>query len=219
MADLSAAELFERIPPYLVAHSSPPDELVQRLIAETAALGGISSMQISTDEGAFLTLVARLGHAESAVEVGTFTGYSAICIARGLTPHGHLLCCDVSVAWTDIARRYWVEAGLADKIELRLAPAADTLRALPKEPIFDLAFIDADKTGYPTYWEEIVPRMRQGGAILVDNVLQRGRVVDPDAADDNVVAIRRFNDLVVADDRVGVVILPIRDGVTFAVKA
>jgi caffeoyl-CoA O-methyltransferase len=210
--------LFDRIPNYLVAHSSPPDELVRRLMAETAALGGVSSMQISPDEGAFLTVVARLAKARSAVEVGTFTGYSSICIARGLTAGGHLLCCDVSAEWTAIARRYWAEAGLTETIELRLAPAADTLRALPDEPIFDLAFIDADKTGYSTYWAEIIPRMRSGGAILVDNVLQGLRVVDEAARDDNVVAIRRFNDEVAADDRVDAAMLPIRDGVTLAIK-
>lgn len=214
MADSDLADLVSR---YLVAHSSPPDELVQRLIAETAALGSVSGMQISSDEGAFLTIVARLVRARSAVEVGTFTGYSAICIARGLTPDGRLLCCDVSAEWTDIARRYWAEAGLSDRIELRLAPAADTLRALPDEPQFDLAFIDADKTGYATYWAEIVPRMHPGGAILVDNVLQRRRVVDDAVTDENVVAIRRFNDQVVADERVDVAMLPIRDGVTLAV--
>lgn len=203
---------------YLVAHSSPPDELVQRLLAETAALGDIKRMQISPDEGAFLTIVARLVGARSAVEVGTFTGYSSICIARGLAAGGHLLCCDVSDEWTSIARRYWAEAGLAETIELRLAPAADTLRALPDEPIFDLAFIDADKTGYSTYWAEIVPRTRSGGVILVDNVLQSGRVVDEAAHDDNVVAIRRFNDEVVADERVDAAMLPIRDGVTLAIK-
>jgi caffeoyl-CoA O-methyltransferase len=216
--DLSPAELFARIPPYLVAHSTPPDDLVQRLIAETAALGGVSRMQISPDEGAFLNLVARLSRAHSAVEVGTFTGYSALCIARGLMPDGHLLCCDVSAEWTGIARRYWAEAGLSDVIELRLGPAVDTLRELPREPIFDLAFIDADKPSYPAYWEEIVPRMRPGGAVLVDNVLQGGRVVDGAADDENVVAIRRFNDQVVADDRVDVAMLPVRDGVTLAVK-
>jgi caffeoyl-CoA O-methyltransferase len=210
--------LFDRVSDYLVAHSSPPDELVQRLLAETATLGDIKRMQISPDEGAFLTIVARLVGARSAVEVGTFTGYSSICIARGLTAGGHLLCCDVSDEWTSIARRYWAEAGLAETIELRLAPAADTLRALPDEPIFDLAFIDADKTGYSTYWAEIVPRTRSGGVILVDNVLQSGRVVEDAAHDDNVVAIRRFNDEVVADERVDAAMLPIRDGVTLAIK-
>lgn len=211
-------DLATEVPAYLVAHSNPPDELVQRLIAETAALGGIAGMQISTDEGAFLTAVTRLVGAASALEVGTFTGYSALCIARGLSAKGHLLCCDVSAEWTSIARRYWAEAGMTDKIELRLGPAAATLRDLPNEPIFDLAFIDADKVSYSTYWEEIVPRMRSGGAIVVDNVLQRGRVVDPSATDENVVSIRRFNDQVVADSRVLVAMLPIRDGVTLAVK-
>jgi caffeoyl-CoA O-methyltransferase len=218
MADLSPADLFELVPPYLVAHSSPPDALVQRLIAETEALGGVSRMQVSTDEGAFLTIIARLARAHSAVEVGTFTGYSAICIARGLTADGHLLCCDVSEEWTNVARRYWAEAALEDKIELRLAPAAETLRDLPNEPIFDLAFIDADKPSYPIYWAEIVPRMRPGGVILVDNVLQGGRVVDAAADGENVVAIRQFNDQVVVDDRVDVAMLPIRDGVTVAIK-
>lgn len=209
------------IPSYLMAHSSRPDEVAQRLIAETKSLGDASGMQISPDEGAFLTVVARLCGARDAVEVGTFTGYSALCIARGLARDGHLLCCDVSAEWTSIARRYWAEAGLADKIELRLAPAADTLRDLPVEPIFDLAFIDADKPSYSVYWEEIVPRVRTGGAIVVDNVLQRGRVADvadPAADSDNVVAIRAFNDMVAADGRVQVAMLPIRDGVTLAVK-
>jgi len=215
MADL---DLATAVPAYVVAHSTAPDELAQRLIAETAALGGISQMQVSTDEGAFLTAITRLLGAASALEVGTFTGYSALCIARGLTAKGHLLCCDVSAEWTGIARRYWAEAGLADKIELRLGPAAATLRDLPAEPIFDLAFIDADKGGYSTYWEEIVPRIRSGGAIVVDNVLQRGQVVDPSATDENVVAIRRFNDQAAADGRVLVAMLPIRDGVTLAVK-
>jgi caffeoyl-CoA O-methyltransferase len=215
---MAEPDLYPRILAYLVAHSTPPDELVQRLIAETAALGGVSSMQISTDEGAFLTNIARLANATSAVEVGTFTGYSAICIARGMAPDGRLLCCDVSEEWTAIARRYWSEAGLSDKIELRLGPALETLRSLPDEPRLDLAFIDADKLGYPSYWEQIVPRMRPGGAIVVDNVLQRFQVLDDAATNENVVAIRHFNDQVVADDRVDVAMLPIRDGVTLAVK-
>ncbi|MDQ1399272.1 MAG: caffeoyl-CoA O-methyltransferase [Acidimicrobiaceae bacterium] len=215
---MAEPDVYPRILAYLVAHSTPPDELVQRLIAETAALGGVATMQISTDEGAFLTNIARLARTTNAVEVGTFTGYSAICIARGMAPGGRLLCCDVSEEWTNIARRYWSEAGLADRIELRLGPAADTLRSLADEPTFDLAFLDADKLGYPTYWEELVPRMRPGGAIIVDNVLQRFQVLDDAATNENVVAIRRFNDQVVADERVDVAMLPIRDGVTLAVK-
>jgi caffeoyl-CoA O-methyltransferase len=203
---------------YLVAHSTPPDAVAERLIAETQALGDVAGMQISSDEGAFLTAIARLSGARHAVEVGTFTGYSSLCIARGMGPAGHLLCCDVSEEWTNIARRYWAEAGVADQIELRLGPAAETLKNLPNEPLFDLAFIDADKVGYPAYWAEIVPRMRAGGAICVDNVLQRLQVLDHTASSDNVVAVRRFNDQVVADERVLVAMLPIRDGVTLAVK-
>lgn len=203
---------------YLVDHSAPPDELAQRLIAETAQLGGISRMQISSDEGAFLTIVTRLVGARRAIEVGTFTGYSALCIARGLSDDGMLLCCDLSEEWTGVARRYWAEAGVARRIELRIAPAAETLRSLPDDPMWDLAFIDADKVSYPTYWAEIVPRIRSGGAIVVDNVLRGGRVVDEGETEETVVALRRFNDLVVADSRVEVAMLPIRDGVTLAWK-
>lgn len=203
---------------YLVAHSTQPDALSRRLMAETRALGDIARMQISSDEGAFLSIVAGLVGARDAVEVGTFTGYSALCVARVLPDDGHLLCCDVSEEWTGIARRYWAEAGVAGKIELRIAPAAETLRACPAEPLWDFAFIDADKGGYPIYWAEIVPRMRSGGAIVIDNVFQGGRVVNPQATGDDVVTMRHFNDQVVADPRVEVAMLPIRDGVTLAWK-
>ncbi|MDP9073188.1 MAG: O-methyltransferase [Actinomycetota bacterium] len=203
---------------YLVDHSLPPDDVARRLIAETKQLGGVAQMQISSDEGAFLTIAARMVGARRAVEVGTFTGYSALCIARGLPPDGHLLCCDISEEWTSVGRRYWSEAGVDDRIELRIGPAADTLRSYPQQPQWDFAFIDADKTGYATYWAEIVPRVRAGGVILVDNVLQAGGVLDPANTSDNVVAIRRFNDMVMADPRVDAVMLPIRDGVTFALR-
>jgi caffeoyl-CoA O-methyltransferase len=203
---------------YLIAHSAPPDDVVRRLMAETQALGAIAGMQISSDEGAFLAIAARMVGARNAVEVGTFTGYSALCVARALPADGHLLCCDVSEEWTAIARRYWAEAGVADKIELRLAPAAETLRSHPIAPIWDFAFIDADKTGYATYWAEIVPRIRAGGVIAVDNVFQGGGVIDDSDNSENVVAIRRFNDMVIADPRVEAVMLPIRDGVTLALK-
>ncbi len=203
---------------YLVDHSLPPDDVARRLIAETKQLGGVAQMQISSDEGAFLTIAARMVGARRAVEVGTFTGYSALCIARGLPPDGHLLCCDISEEWTSVGRRYWSEAGVDDRIELRIGPAADTLRSYPQQPQWDFAFIDADKTGYATYWAELVPRVRVGGVILVDNVLQAGGVLDPANTSDNVVAIRRFNDMVMADPRVDAVMLPIRDGVTFALR-
>jgi caffeoyl-CoA O-methyltransferase len=152
------------------------------------------------------------------VEVGTFTGMSALCVARGMGPQGRLLCCDVSEEWTSIARRYWEKAGVADRIELRLGPAADTLRSLPVEPTFDFAFIDADKASYPIYYEEILKRLRPGGLVTVDNVLWSGDVVRPDKQDADVVAIRRFNELVAADRRVEAVIVPIADGLTIARK-
>jgi caffeoyl-CoA O-methyltransferase len=203
---------------YLVRHGSPPDALQQELIEETRRLGGVSLMQIAPEQGAFMTLLARAIGARRAIEVGTFTGYSALCLARGLGPEGRLLCCDVSEEWTAIARRFWARAGVADRIELRIGPAAETLAALPREPVFDLAFIDADKGGYPRYYEEILPRLRPGGLILVDNVLWFGRVADPAADDEATLQIRAFNEKLAADDRVERVLLPIGDGLTIARK-
>ncbi len=201
---------------YAAAHSKQPDEVLKALSTETLGTGRAAGMQIGPDQGALLTMLAQLVEARFAVEVGTFTGYSSICIARGLEPDGRLLCCDVSEEWTSMARRYWERAGLADRIELRLAPAAETLAALPREPHVDIAFIDADKGGYITYWEELVPRMRPGGLIAVDNVLWSGRVVDSSGNDADTVAIRAFNDHAAADARMNVVVLPVGDGVTLA---
>jgi len=203
---------------YLVGHGSPPDALQLALIDETAALGPIAGMQVAPEQGAFLTLLTRLIGARSAVEVGTFTGYSALCIARGLPTEGHLLCCDVSEEWTAIARRAWDAAGVADRIELKIAPAAETLRALPHDQTIDLGFIDADKPGYPVYYEELLARLRPNGVLLVDNVLWGGRVIQADADDDNTQAIKAFNDMVAADDRVEAVMLPISDGLTLCRK-
>jgi caffeoyl-CoA O-methyltransferase len=202
---------------YAVEHgTSQPDEVMRRLRAETTALGDVAGMQIGEDQGQLLTMLTRLVGARRAVEVGTFTGYSSLCIARGLADGGSLLCCDVSQEWTSIARRAWSDAGLADRIELRLAPALDTLRALPQEADIDLVFIDADKPGYAAYWAELVPRVRPGGLLLVDNVLWSGRIADPEVSDTNTDALRRFNDLVATDDRVEVVVLTAFDGVTIA---
>jgi len=203
---------------YLVGHGSPPDALQRALIDETAALGPIAGMQVAPEQGAFLTLLTRLIGARSAVEVGTFTGYSALCIARGLAAGGHLLCCDVSQEWTAIARKAWDAAGVADRIELKIAPAADTLRALPHDQTVDLGFIDADKPGYPVYYEELLARLRPNGVLLVDNVLWGGRVIQADADDDNTKAIKAFNDMVAADNRVEAVMLPISDGLTLCRK-
>ncbi|UGY92853.1 O-methyltransferase [Streptomyces gobiensis] len=204
---------------YVLAHCTPADDILRDLAEETRkALPEHTVMQISHDEGTFLTMLTQLTGAQLAVEVGTFTGYSSICIARGLAKDGQLIACDVSEEWTSIARRYWDRAGVADRIDLRIAPAADTLRALPTEETIDFAFIDADKTGYPVYYEELVSRLRPGGIIALDNVLREGRVIDPACQDDADAAIRAVNDTVTADPRVTSVMLPIRDGVTLARK-
>ncbi|GAB3869963.1 O-methyltransferase [Dactylosporangium cerinum] len=202
---------------YVVANGSEPDDLVRDLIAETAAvLPGDAGMQVAPEQAALLTLLTRITGARQAVEIGTFTGLSSIAIARGLADGGRLTCFDVSEEFTSIARRYWRRGGLEDRVELRIGPAAETLAALPAEPHLDLTFIDADKTGYPAYWEAIVPRTRPGGLILVDNVLRHGHVLNPDPGDAGTLAIVEFNRQVLADDRVESMILPIADGLTLA---
>jgi caffeoyl-CoA O-methyltransferase len=199
---------------YLLTHCTPADEVLRDLAAETWAKfpPGAAGMQISHDEGALLTMLVRLTGVTNAVEVGTFTGYSSICIARGLRPGGRLVACDVSEEWTAVARDYWQRAGLTDRIELRIAPALTTLRALPPDPVIDFAFVDADKTGYPDYYDELVPRLRPGGLMVFDNVLRGGRVLDP--GDDADRAVAGLNDRIVTDERVDSVMLPVRDGVT-----
>lgn len=203
---------------YLVAHSAPPDDVLRDLAEETAALGPVSMMQVAVEQGAFLTMLARLMGARRAVEIGTFTGYSSICIARGLADGGRLLCCDVSEEWTAIARRYWTRAGLDDRIELRLGPGLDTLRALPREPAIDLVFIDADKPGYRDYYEELLPRVRPNGLFVFDNVLWSGAVADPAVQDDSTRALRALADHVRQDARVDEVMLAVADGLLLARK-
>jgi len=185
---------------------------------EHEASGSAAQMQVSHDEGMLLTILTRLVDARFAVEVGTFTGYSSLCIARGLTDGGRLVTCDVSEEWTSIGRTAWEKAGLADRIELKLGPALETLQALPDEPAIDVAFIDADKDSYPAYYEEIVQRLRPGGLVVLDNVFLGGRVFDPAYTEDRHLAMRRLNDLIAADERVESVMLPVRDGVTLARK-
>ena len=218
MADPKSFFLGAEIHEYLVAHGSPPDAVQTRLIEATAALGAISGMQISPEQGAFMTMVTQLLNVEFAVEVGTFTGYSALCIARGLAPGGRLLCCDVSEEWTTIARNAWSEADISDRIDLRIAPAIDTLDALDATASIDLAFIDADKPMYASYVEAILPRLRVGGLMLIDNVLWSGSVVDTSVTDENTEAIRAFNDMAAADDRVDTVMIPLGDGLTMLRK-
>jgi caffeoyl-CoA O-methyltransferase len=203
---------------YVVSHSTALDAVQTALVARTTELGPPAGMQIGAEEAQLLTLLVRLTNARHAVEVGTFTGFSAIAIARGLAPGGKLLCCDVSEEWTSIGREAWQEAGVADRIELRLAPAAETLKALPKEEYIDFAFIDADKPSYWTYYSELVPRLRSGGVIAVDNVLWSGRVAEAEPGEESTRQMKEFNDKVVRDDRVDVVMLPVGDGVSLIYK-
>ena len=212
-------QISDALQEYVEAHSTPPDQILTELAEQTASMfGAEAGMQIGPEQGTFMTLLAKLVGAARAVEVGTFTGYSAICVARGLAEGGRLLCCDISEEWTSVAREYWKWAGLADRIELRLGPAARTLRELPDDTTFDFAFIDADKTSYVEYWDLIVPMIRPNGVIMVDNTLWSGQVADSRISDDTVQAIRRFNDHAAADDRVELVLLPIGDGLSLARK-
>ncbi|MYB02827.1 MAG: SAM-dependent methyltransferase [Acidimicrobiaceae bacterium] len=199
---------------YIQAHCTAPDEVQQDLIEATAALGDASIMQISPAQGAPMTLLTTLLQPRFAVEVGTFTGYSALAVARALPPGGRLLCCDISEEWTAIARDHWERAGVADRIDLRIGPALDTLRSLPPEPAVDLAFIDADKGSYIDYYEELVPRLSARGVILVDNTLWDGHVANPAQTDSTTELLRAFNARVVADERVLVSLLPVGDGVS-----
>ena len=175
-------------------------------------------MQIAAEQGTLMAILAGAIGARSAVEVGTFTGYSALCVARALPADGRLLCCDVNEEWTSIARRYWDRAGVANKITLKLGPAADTLNALPASHIFDFAFIDADKQSYPIYYEEILKRLRPNGLILIDNVLWKGAIVDEAIKDADTLALRALNDFIAKDTRVEAVMLGVSDGLTVVRK-
>jgi caffeoyl-CoA O-methyltransferase len=210
--------LDDRLYDYMVGHRTPDDAVLRELRAETERLGEHARMQIAPDQGTFLTFLAAAIGARRAIEVGTFTGYSSISIARGLAPGGRLLCCDVSEEWTAIARRYWEKAGVADRIELRLGPAQDTLRALPPDPAYDFAFIDADKPSYEAYYEEVLRRLRPGGLVAVDNVLWSGKVADDQVDDESTRALRAFNERVAGDRRVQSVMLSLADGLTLARK-
>jgi caffeoyl-CoA O-methyltransferase len=218
MASTPPEWLDPAIAAYAAEHSQLPDALQRRLIAETATLGRAAGMQISPLQGAFMELFVRAVRARRALELGTFTGYSALCVARALPDDGRLLCCDVNAEWTAIGRRYWAEAGVDHKIELRLGPAIETLRALPKDEQFDVAFVDADKGGYANYLDEIVPRLRPGGVILVDNTLWSGHVLDAADQTRDSAALRAFNDMVTADPRLFTVLLPMGDGLTLIQK-
>ena len=192
--------------------------MLRGLQRRTAELGRAARMQVSTEQGALLTLLTKLVGARQAIEVGTFTGYSSICIARGMAADGHLLCCDVSEEYTALAKDAWERAGLDDRIELRIGPALDTVRALPRDAAPRPRLHRRRQGQYAAYYEELLPRTRPGGVILVDNTLWSGRVVDQDVDDPDTVAMRAFNDKVAADDRVDAVILPVSDGLTLIRK-
>ena len=213
-----SAFIEDRVVSYAAAHSLQPTAIQRELIADTATLGRVAGMQISPLQGAFMSVLTTALRPRLAVEVGTFTGYSALCVASALEPGAELICCDVSEEWTSVARRYWERAGVADRIDLRIGPALNTLRALPTKPQIDLAFIDADKSSYIDYYEEIFGRLSPGGVILVDNVLWGGTVADPARDDEGTAAMRAFNDRVAADDRARSVMLPIGDGLTMITR-
>jgi len=174
-----------------------------------------SQMQIGSEQGAFMALLVKLIGAKRILEIGTFTGYSSTAMALALPPDGRITCLDVSEEWTDIAREAWAEAGVADKVDLRLAPAAETLATLDDDS-FDMAFIDADKPGYDTYYEECLRVVRSGGLLLIDNVLWSGEVAEPGDGSENARIMRALNEKVEADERVDHVLLPIGDGLTLA---
>jgi caffeoyl-CoA O-methyltransferase len=201
---------------YLVEHGSRRDDVLRRLAEETEALGEISVMQIAPDQGALISLLVRAIGSRRALELGTFTGYSAICIARGLPEDGRLLACELSEEWAEIARRYFAEAGVADRIELRLGPALDTMRALPPDEEFDFAFIDADKQTYLDYYEAVLARLRPGGLMMIDNVLRGGAVLDAEDDSPGNTVVRELNERVGSDDRVDVAMLGVADGITLA---
>lgn len=191
-----------------------------RLHAETAKMRN-AGMQIGPDQAAFMALLVKAIGARRAIEIGTFTGYSALAVASALPPDGRLICCDISEEWTAIGRRYWQEAGVADRIELRLAPALETLSGLLAQGqggSFDFAFIDADKTGYDAYYEACLKLLRQGGLIAIDNTLWDGRVADDSVQEPDTVALRALNLKIRDDERVDRVLLTVGDGVMLVRK-
>ncbi len=205
---------------YVLGASEAPDDVAAGLLAETAAMAergdAPATFQIAPEQGAFLQLLTHALGVRWAIEIGTFTGFSALCIARGLPEDGSLVCLDRSEEWTAVARRYWARAGVQDRIDLRLGEALPTLRGLPLGETFDLAFVDADKTGYPAYVEELYGRMTPNGVVLLDNTLRSGRVLDPRSDDDS--ALVALNAALAADPRWETVLLPLADGLTMLRK-
>ncbi|OKI04910.1 SAM-dependent methyltransferase [Streptomyces sp. CB02923] len=217
MTKSKTTAITEELYAYVLAHN-PPLDAVQRELVETTRqrFPDAARMQSAQEQGPLLAFLVRLCGARRIVEVGTFTGFSALAMAQALPPEdGELIACDVSEEWTAYGREAWKKAGVADRIDLRIAPALDTLRAMPDEPRIDFAYLDADKDNYIPYWNELVPRLRPGGLIVADNVLFGGAVSDPQA-EGPAAAIREFNEHVMADERVEAVMLTVADGLTVA---
>lgn len=205
------AELAE----YIREHASGRDEALRQVEDETEAMGEIRIMQTAPEQAAFLEMLVKLGPGRRAIEVGTFTGYGAIRIARGLAKDGTLLCCELDPERAEIARRNVDRAGVGEKVEIRVGPAIETIRSLPEEPAFDFAYVDADKTGYPDYYEALLVRMNRGGLITFDNVFMGGRILEANP-DEGTAAMQGLNDLLVDDKRVDSVMLGMADGLTLA---
>jgi caffeoyl-CoA O-methyltransferase len=203
---------------YVLDHNPPLDAVQRELVDIThRKLADVAGLQTAQEQGPLLAFLVRLIGARQIVEVGTFTGFSTLSMAQALPADGKLIACDVSEEWTALGRDAWAKAGVADRIDLRIAPAIETLRALPGGQWVDLAFLDADKESYIAYWEELVPRLTPGGLLVVDNTLFHGAVADPSAGG-SAAAIREFNDHVRADERVDDVLLTVADGLTLARK-
>ena len=203
----------------VVAHSTARDE-VQRELAQVTAerTGRAAGMQIGHDQALFMEMLTRAIGARRAIEIGTFTGYSSLAIARGLGPEGHLTCCDVSEEWTSTAREFWRRAGVEDRIDLRIAPALETIASFGAEVRFDLAFIDADKENYAAYLDALDPHLPAGAIVLIDNTLWSGAVLDPPSDDASAQALAALNDALVDGERFTVAMLTIGDGVTMLQK-
>ncbi len=208
---LVKAQVTQEVVDYLARHAGH-DAVLERVARETAEMPR-AEMAATPDEAALLTLLARLVGARRALEVGTFTGYGAISIARGLAAGGRLTCLEVEEEYAAITRRNLEDAGVAGRVEIIVGPALESLRAMPAGPTFDYVFLDADKTGYPDYYEELVPRLLPGGLLLIDNVLLGGRVTDPQ--DERERIMDTLNDRVTADERVDSVMVMVADGLTF----
>ena len=213
-------QLTDQLYQYLLDVSLREPKILKRLREETAKLDN-AQMQISPEQGQFMSLLVKLINAKRTIEVGVFTGYSSLAVALALPEDGKVSAFDINDDWTQTARKYWKEAGVEDKIDLTIGPAAETLQEHIDSgvgAIYDFAFIDADKTGYDNYYELCLQLMRPGGLIAFDNVLRNGRVAQPDVNDDSTAAIRKLNEKLHTDDRVEISMLPISDGLTLAMK-